>query len=92
MPMTSMKIMTAMRKNNCKGRGYINYIFLTHKITNLVGIGAEVGVSELKHLDEHDHGHDVPEVEMDIEITDIYTKDNYMKVVSNWNVMLVGQM
>ena len=58
---------------------------------NLVSIGAEVGVPELKDLDEHDHGHDVPEDEINSKPKP--TKINiYMKVVSNWKFSLVGQM
>ena len=47
--------------------------------------------SYLVEFDKHEDSNEVPEDEIKItKIKDI--KDNYMKVVSNWNVMLVGQM
>ena len=58
---------------------------------NLISIGAEVRVSELKHLDEHDHGHDVPAYKINNTIK-TNPKYKYMKVVSNWKFSLVGQM
>ena len=48
--------------------------------------------SYLVEFDKHEDSNEVPEDDKDIKITKINIKDNYMKVVSNWNVMLVGQM
>ena len=49
--------------------------------------------SYLVEFDKHEDSNEVPEDDKDIKITKIKDmKDNYMKVVSNWNVMLVGQM
>ena len=49
--------------------------------------------SYLVEFDKHEDSNEVPEDEINIKLTKIKDiKDNYMKVVSNWNVMLVGQM